>query len=78
MQGTGRSQQLLAWFRVLNFAGDLELHLAFKHGYQLVGGVAKVFPGLARWISPQVAAKAPGSPVSGDLVTVGLRHGGFS
>jgi hypothetical protein len=44
-------------------AVDFELDLSFEHHHDLINVMPVILPGLARRISPDVAAEATGFPV---------------
>lgn len=73
MNCAGRDEQLLARLRVMDFAFDRELHLAFQDDHHFIGGVREILPPLPWRIGPEIATEAAGRPVGGDLLAVG--HG---
>jgi hypothetical protein len=71
---TGRDKQLLAWFRTINPAANLELDLAFQYGYELIDGMHEVFPSLARRVRPEITSESAFAPVLPDGFLLGGRY----
>jgi hypothetical protein len=74
MAGLRRDQQLLADFRVMDVAPDLEFHFPFEDDHQFVCRVREVFPALSWRVYPQFARNTTRTPISGDLASVWGLH----
>ena len=61
---------LLAGFRPVNLAFELEHHFSCQDGHQFIGVVDEVLSTLAERVGPRVATKAAIDPGSGDLFPV--------
>ena len=69
-----RNEELLSCSGMANLAIDLELYLAFKHENELIRVMDEILPALPGRVDPQIAAEAPGLPVSRHIPPVYRSH----
>jgi hypothetical protein len=66
MYGFGGNEYFFSWCWSDHCAGNVEFHVSFQDHNQFIDGVSVIFPNLAGWVCPDIAAESSGLPVRSD------------